>query len=218
MRRKYHRGGRDTGRPRPGDRRGQRGLDTPRLSTRRADAGSQLVRSAPARGGAATSPGTGRQAPAALAPSLLRLTARPKSRERHGRASRALGRADPGCLGSGGAGAQTPKMLGPPGLPACALDRAGAGRSGPGGCVGSAPPGIRLGSLSEAAARARRVLPAAAFRRAEPCRGGVRGPGVQLALGRLETTELRSGPERALCLYLGHPGIHLQPLTPSSSY
>lgn len=129
LRRKRHRGGRDTRRPRHGDRRGQRGLDTPRLSTRRADAGSQLVRSAPARGGAATSLRTGRQAPAARAPSILRPPARPQSRERHGRAPRALGRADPGCLGSGGAGAQTPRMLGPPSLPACALDHARAGRS-----------------------------------------------------------------------------------------
>lgn len=223
LRRKHHRGGRDTGRPRPGDRRGQHGLDTPRLCTRRADAGSQLVRSAPAGGGAATSQETGHQAPAALAPSLLRLTASPKSRERHGRASRALGRADPGCLGSGGAGAQTPRMLGPPGLPACALDRAGAGRS----CAALGvwpwrlggrrapryPPGLPLQSCGQSPASTLcSCIPSR-----EAMKGGIQGPGVQLALGPLETSELRSGPQRALRLYPGRPGTHLQPLPSSSS-
>lgn len=106
-----------------------------------------------------------------VAPSLLRLTASPKSRKRHGRASRALGRADPGCWGLVGLRAERPEMLGPPGLPAFALDRAGAGRScaalefGPGSWRGGAPPVPAWLPLQSCRPRAQRVLSAAAFRR-----------------------------------------------------
>lgn len=49
----------------------------------------------------------------------------------------------------------------------------------------------------------------------EAMRGGIQRAWCQLALGPLETSELRSDPQHALRLYLDTSGTHLQPL-PSS--